>query len=106
MRRGVVIVPGGVAGICLASDGPLDLPSQPDGPLPPVTILVPARNEAARIAACLGSRLRLDAPAFDVVVIDDGSTDDTADVARRATEADGRAPRRASQAGAMPGAQA
>jgi hypothetical protein len=69
VRRGVVIVPGDVAGICLASDGPLDLPSQPDGPLPPVTILVPARNGAARIAACLGSRLRLDSPAFDVVAI-------------------------------------
>ncbi len=74
----------------LASDGPPGLPSPPGESLPSVTILVPARNEAARIPACLGSLLRLDYPAFDVVVINDGSTDDTGNVARRAAWADGR----------------
>ncbi len=58
--------------------------------LPPVTILVPARNEAARIGSCLGSILRLDYPNLDVVVIDDGSTDGTSEVARRAAAGDGR----------------
>ena len=39
--------------------------------------VVPAYNEAASIAAVVNS-LRRRAPQFDVIVIDDGSTDDTA----------------------------
>src|SRR5437660_1032095 len=44
---------------------------------PLVTILVPAYNEEAMIEASIRSLLELDYPAYDVLVIDDGSTDDT-----------------------------
>jgi glycosyltransferase involved in cell wall biosynthesis len=45
--------------------------------------IVPAYNEGAAIAATLRS-LRRHAPDFDLLVIDDGSTDDTAAAARAA----------------------
>jgi len=49
----------------------------PDAPLPFVSILVPARNEAANIADCLRSLLAQDYAAFEVVALDDDSTDTT-----------------------------
>ncbi len=49
----------------------------PNAPLPFVSILVPARNEAANIAACVRSLLAQDYAAFEVVALDDASTDDT-----------------------------
>ncbi|HET6764999.1 MAG TPA: glycosyltransferase [Longimicrobiaceae bacterium] len=44
---------------------------------PPVTILVPAYNEGPNIAASLDSLLGQRYARFEVLVIDDGSTDDT-----------------------------
>jgi biofilm PGA synthesis N-glycosyltransferase PgaC len=44
---------------------------------PLVTILVPAYNEEAVIQGAIRSLLELDYPAYDVLVIDDGSTDET-----------------------------
>lgn len=44
---------------------------------PPVTIIVPAYNEGKVIEASVRSLLRLDYPAYEVLVVDDGSTDDT-----------------------------
>ncbi len=49
-------------------------------PLPFVSILVPARNEAAHIADCLRSLLAQDYPAFEVVALDDASTDATGSI--------------------------
>ncbi len=48
-----------------------------EGAWPPVTALVPARDEEVAIAACVTSIIDQDYPALDVVVIDDGSTDRT-----------------------------
>ncbi len=45
--------------------------------------VVPAYNEADNVAKVIGA-LHRDAPQFDVVVVDDGSTDDTARRAERA----------------------
>jgi hypothetical protein len=45
--------------------------------------VVPAYNEAAAIATVV-ERVHADAPGFDVIVIDDGSTDETAALARAA----------------------
>jgi biofilm PGA synthesis N-glycosyltransferase PgaC len=44
---------------------------------PPVTIIVPAYNEGAVIEQAIRSLLALDYPAYEVLVVDDGSTDDT-----------------------------
>lgn len=45
--------------------------------LPSVSILVPARNEEDKIAACVVSLLKQDYPDFKVVILDDRSTDQT-----------------------------
>lgn len=53
-------------------------PPQPlKGEPPPVTILVPAKDEGARIRGCLESCLGQDYPNFDVIAINDRSTDNT-----------------------------
>jgi cellulose synthase/poly-beta-1,6-N-acetylglucosamine synthase-like glycosyltransferase len=45
-----------------------------------ITVIVPARNEAANIAACIESLLRQDYPTslLEIIVVNDQSTDDTA----------------------------
>jgi poly-beta-1,6 N-acetyl-D-glucosamine synthase len=51
-------------------------PLQPHA-YPHVTALVPAHNEGKLIAAAVEPLMAMDYPRYDVVVIDDGSTDDT-----------------------------
>ncbi len=63
-------------------------PPTGDGPLPPVSVLVPAYNEEAGIAACVRSLAASDYPEFEIVVVDDGSSDGTLEeVARLALPA-------------------
>jgi cellulose synthase/poly-beta-1,6-N-acetylglucosamine synthase-like glycosyltransferase len=50
--------------------------------LGPVTVIVPAYNEAANIAATVRSLVASDYPSVEVIVVDDGSTDGTADIVR------------------------
>lgn len=50
---------------------------------PPVSILVPAFNEGAVIAPAVGSLAASEYPEFEVIVIDDGSADDTALIVER-----------------------
>ena len=50
---------------------------------PPVSMLVPARNEADNIEACLSSLLAQDYPNYEVIVLDDGSTDETREILDR-----------------------
>ena len=50
--------------------------------LPPVTILVPAYNEGPVIQGSIRSLLSLDYPRYEILVIDDGSSDDTSKKAR------------------------
>lgn len=52
-----------------------------DGVIRPVTIVVPVYNEETVIASALRSLLSLDYPIFDILVVDDGSTDKTFDIA-------------------------
>ena len=47
---------------------------------PPVTVVVPAYNEAVGIEASVRSLVAGDYPDLEVIVVDDGSTDGTADV--------------------------
>lgn len=60
----------------------------PDAPL--LSVIVPARNEAANIDRCVRSILRSTYPALDVIVVDDHSTDATAALAREAAAGDAR----------------
>lgn len=53
-----------------------------DGNRHTVTVLIPAHNESATIAATMAAVAALEGPVVQVVVAENGSTDDTADVAR------------------------
>ena len=57
---------------------------------PLVSVLIPARNEAEVIGATVRRLLRQDYPALEVLVLDDDSTDGTAEVARAAAGDDDR----------------
>lgn len=58
--------------------------------VPRVSILVPARNEAQVIERCITSLLAQDYPDFEVLVLDDGSTDGTGEVLHRLAVGDPR----------------
>lgn len=55
-----------------------------------VSVLLPVRNEALRVEACLRALLAQLGVDLEVVVLDDGSTDGTADVVRRVAGGDPR----------------
>jgi succinoglycan biosynthesis protein ExoA len=55
-----------------------------------VTVVVPARNEEATIAACLGSVIDQTWRSLHIVVVDGASSDATADIVRRFTRIDPR----------------
>lgn len=56
-----------------------DAPSTlPGDDVPSVSVLIPAHNEALVIVATLQAACRIDYPNYEVVVVDDGSVDDTA----------------------------
>src|SRR5262245_59503540 len=63
---------------------------RPVGPLPPVSILVPARNEERSIAAAIETALSTVGVEFEVVVLDDQSEDGTATVVAEYAARDGR----------------
>jgi chlorobactene glucosyltransferase len=65
-----------------------DIP--PDNP-PLVSVIVPARNEAHNVARCVKSILSTTYPNLELIVVDDSSTDGTAQIARDAAERDPRA---------------
>ncbi len=62
----------------------------PDDQLPMVSILVPAYREEAGLERALQSLIALDYPKYEVIVIDDGSPDGTAAIARRFARHDPR----------------
>ncbi len=58
------------------------VPAQ-DVPLPWLTIIVPARNEEAEIEPALRSLLRLNYPHYEVIAVNDRSTDQTGQIMDR-----------------------
>ncbi|MCU0504159.1 MAG: prenyltransferase [Chloroflexi bacterium] len=70
--------------MALAAEASLRLPTRaaPGAVLPPLTVVVPCRDEAARLPALLASVAGQDHPDLAIVVADDGSTDGSAAVAR------------------------
>ena len=61
-------------------------PAQP----PPVSIIIPARNEARNIEACVRSMLSSSYPSFEILVVDDRSSDATHEIASRISGEDSR----------------
>lgn len=58
--------------------------------MPKISIIVPAYNEEKHIARCLDSILNQTFSDFEVLCIDDGSTDSTFDIIKKYSEADSR----------------
>jgi cellulose synthase/poly-beta-1,6-N-acetylglucosamine synthase-like glycosyltransferase len=69
----------------LAGDDDLARLMRAEAP-PPITILVPAYNEQATIVASVTALQALQYPQYEVVVVNDGSKDDTLAVLREAFE--------------------
>ena len=65
-------------------------PDTAGGPVKPVSVLIPARDEAHSIAACVGAALASRGVSLEVVVLDDHSTDGTSHVVREIAELDSR----------------
>ena len=59
-------------------------------PAPLVSILIPTRDEEANIEACLKSLQNQDYPNFEILVLDDNSTDNTAGIVERMAAEDDR----------------
>jgi len=62
------------------------LPGYSAGMEPGISLIVPAYNESATIAAAVRSMLQLDYPDVEVIVVNDGSKDDTLAVLQREFE--------------------
>lgn len=60
------------------------------GEKPLVSILIPARNEAGVIARTIRSLLQQTYPHFEIILLDDQSTDNTAEIAAQAAVGDSR----------------
>jgi chlorobactene glucosyltransferase len=56
-----------------------ELPDEP----PMISVLIPARNEEANIGTCLESLRDQDYPNYEILVLDDSSTDQTAQIVAR-----------------------
>ncbi len=78
------------AALILANLRALRPPRAATAPGPKTSILIPARNERANIAAAVRAALAATAADAEVLVLDDGSTDGTAEAARRAGDGDAR----------------
>jgi chlorobactene glucosyltransferase len=50
---------------------------------PAISVIIPARNEAHNLPSLLDSLLAQDYPTFEIIVVDDASTDDTAKIMQR-----------------------
>jgi poly-beta-1,6-N-acetyl-D-glucosamine synthase len=63
---------------------------EPEGGWPGLSVLIPAYNEESVIAVSVAAALAADYPELEVLVLDDGSTDDTEAAAQQAAGTDPR----------------
>lgn len=89
----------------MSAHGPHKTAAAPAGPW--LAVVMPAHNEAQHLEACLGSFVRQTHPPDELVVVDDGSTDATPEIAARfaASHPWIRLVRKESEAGHRPGAK-
>lgn len=84
--NGVYLLLNFVAYHAIRRDSPVNLlasmPQYATGLEPPISLLAPAYNEEATIAASVRSMLQLDYPLFEIIVVNDGSKDNTLQVLR------------------------
>lgn len=66
----------------------LKLLANPPATLPPLSVIVPVRNEAVNVARCLTALLAQDYPDLEIIVVDDDSRDGTVDIVRRVAAGD------------------
>jgi chlorobactene glucosyltransferase len=59
-------------------------------PAPLISVLIPARDEEGNIATCLGSLQKQDYPNFEILVLDDNSSDNTATMVEQIVAKDSR----------------
>ncbi|MGZ9811628.1 glycosyltransferase [Pseudoroseicyclus sp. H15] len=78
------------AGMVFANLRVLQPPAPAEGPLPAVSLLIPARDEAENISAALDRALAQEGVEIEVVVLDDGSTDGTGEIVAARAAADPR----------------
>ncbi|MHB1253047.1 MAG: glycosyltransferase family 2 protein, partial [Candidatus Humimicrobiaceae bacterium] len=57
---------------------------------PLVSVLIPARNEEKNIRRILNSMIKQDYPNLEILVLDDGSTDETSQIVEKFAEKDSR----------------
>lgn len=69
--------------LAAASTAFAETPGRGDQDLPEVSVVVCTYNGAATLAECLEGLQRLDYPSYEVLVVDDGSTDESHDIAAR-----------------------
>jgi hypothetical protein len=69
---------------------PLPVPPVAPADLPPVSVLIPARNELATIGPAVEAVLANQGVVLEVLVLDDDSDDGTADVVAKLAQRDGR----------------
>ena len=68
----------------------MEQPSAPEGPGPVVSVVTPAYNAARYLPETVDSVLAQTCSDLELILVDDGSTDDTLTVARRLATRDGR----------------
>ena len=69
---------------------PLPEGRSPDAPLPSLSVIIPARNEERNLPGLLERLAREGSATTEILVVDDHSTDGTAECARQAMQADPR----------------
>ena len=87
MVTSAVWIAGGLLFRVLDERNPAHVPT---GGWPGVTLLIPAHNEEQVIAGCVVAARAVDYPLLEVLVLDDGSSDATVDVATTAAAGDER----------------